>query len=235
MAQSQHVLRQDKTASVAEGRHGKQKLDELDAGRVARHLLLFDPDQVEVAALMAQARSSIPGLGKTGTIQAIIDHGFARMFAVARKSRFDSAHPAGEGFILVLFLNQIGLMQMALGTFNGPDPDHRLLAKPHERPAGIYMWCVYAPGPLAGSLALFMDKIVIRRVLRLDRPAADAAAGRGQSLFAPQHRGRCALQPGVGADQRHSSRADRLARRLGLSTHASTAALRHLCAGRSRG
>ena len=67
--------------------------------------------------------------------------------------------PVGEGFILILLLNEIGLLQLALGTINGPDPDFRLLAKPHERPAGIYMWCVFAPGPLAAGMALFMEKM----------------------------------------------------------------------------
>jgi predicted GNAT family N-acyltransferase len=34
-----------------------------------------------------------------------------------------------------------------------------MLAKPDERPAGIYMWGVYAPGPLAAGIALFMEKM----------------------------------------------------------------------------
>jgi predicted GNAT family N-acyltransferase len=155
MAQSQRVLRQEEI--TADGRYGRHKLDELDSNRVARHLCVFDPDKAGVADLMAKARTSIPGLGKTETIQNAIDQGFARMFGVARKSRFNPARPEGEGFILILFLNQIGLMQLVLGTINGPDPDHRLLAKPGERPAGIYMWCVYAPGPLAAGMALFME------------------------------------------------------------------------------
>ena len=40
-----------------------------------------------------------------------------------------------------------------------PIPDTRFLAKPNERPAGIYMWCVFAPGLLAACMALFMEKI----------------------------------------------------------------------------
>ena len=146
-------------SALESSRHGKHKLDELDAARVARNLLLFDPDRDGVADLMAKARLSIPGLGKTETIQKALDHGFGRMFAVARKSRFDPARPEGEGFILILLLNEIGLLQLALGTINGPDPDYRLLAKPSERPAGIYMWCVFAPGPLAAGMALFMEEM----------------------------------------------------------------------------
>ncbi|MEP6831649.1 MAG: GNAT family N-acetyltransferase [Rhizomicrobium sp.] len=144
-------------------RHGKHKLDELDASRVARHLVLFRPDDAGIADLMAKARLSIPGLGKTETIQNVLRHGLGHMFAVARKSKFNPAAPEGDGFILILPLNEIGLLQLALGTINGPDPDFRLLAKPHERPAGIYMWCVFAPGPLAAGMALFMEEMAAPR------------------------------------------------------------------------
>jgi predicted GNAT family N-acyltransferase len=79
--------------------------------------------------------------------------------AVARQSRFDPAAPVGEGMIAFLPLNYLGLQHLALGTFNAASPDFRLLAKQGERPAGLYMWCVYTPGPLAAGIALFMRKI----------------------------------------------------------------------------
>jgi predicted GNAT family N-acyltransferase len=148
---------------VAGTRYGRHKLDELNASRVARHLVLFHPDDAAVADLMAKARPSIPGLGKTETIQNVLRHGFGQMFGVARKSKFNTTAPEGEGFILILPLNEIGLLQLALGTINGPDPDFRLLAKSNERPAGIYMWCVFAPGPLAAGMALFMEEMAAPR------------------------------------------------------------------------
>jgi len=148
---------------VTGARHGKHKLDELDASRVARHLVLFRPDEAGIADLMAKARLSIPGLGKTETIQNVLRHGLGHMYAVARKSKYNPAAPEGDGFILILPLNEIGLLQLALGTINGPDPDFRLLAKPNERPAGIYMWCVFAPGPLAAGMALFMEEMAAPR------------------------------------------------------------------------
>jgi predicted GNAT family N-acyltransferase len=148
---------------VAGTRYGRHKLDELNASRVARHLVLFHPDDAAVADLMAKARPSIPGLGKTETIQNVLRHGFGQMFGVARKSKFNTTAPEGEGFILILPLNEIGLLQLALGTINGPDPDFRLLAKSNERPAGIYMWCVFAPGPLAAGMALFMEEMASPR------------------------------------------------------------------------
>ena len=164
---------------------GKYKLDELDSSRMARHLIFFDPDEGEIARLMEKARASVPGLGKTGTIQNVLRHQHGHMYAVARKSRFNPAAPVGEGFIMILLLNEIGMMQLALGTINGPDPDFRLLAKPHERPAGIYMWCVFAPGPLAGGLALFMDRMSMPRFADVNiysRPNTDVGVRFNETL-----------------------------------------------------
>ena len=81
------------------------------------------------------------------------------MFAVARKSKFNPARPEGEGFIAILPLTALGLQLLGMNLLNTADPDPRLIAKPQERPAGIYMWCVYAPGSLAACMALFMERI----------------------------------------------------------------------------
>lgn len=144
---------------VAADRHGKHKLDELDASRVARHLVLFRPSEAAVADLMAAGRLSVPGLADTAEVLRVLRYNPDCMFAVARKSRFNPAAPAGEGFIAILPLNSLGLQLLAVDALNTTSPDTRFLAKPNERPAGIYMWCVFAPGPLAGGMALFMDKI----------------------------------------------------------------------------
>jgi predicted GNAT family N-acyltransferase len=79
--------------------------------------------------------------------------------ALARKSKFDPVHPQGEGFIAILPLNSLGLQMLALNTLNGANPELHLIAKADERPAGIYMWAVFAPGPLAAGMALFMEKM----------------------------------------------------------------------------
>jgi predicted GNAT family N-acyltransferase len=139
-------------------RQGKHKLDELDAKRIAKHLVMFQPSDEIVADLMAKARLAIPGLTDTSEIQRILHFNPDCIMAVSRKSRFNPAEPAGEGIICVLPLNMLGLQHLTLGTFNAAKPDFRLLAKRHERPAGLYMWCVYTPGPLAAAIALFMEK-----------------------------------------------------------------------------
>lgn len=148
---------------VSSVKHGKYNLDEMDAARVAKHLVLFRPNDSTVERLLAKARASIPGFGKTEIIQNVLHQQLGEMHAIARKPRSSGEAPVAEGFVLILLLNEIGLMQLALGTFNGPDPDLRLLAKPHERPAGIYIWGLLAPGVLAPGVALFMQEMLAPR------------------------------------------------------------------------
>lgn len=150
------------------GRHGRHKLDELDADRVARHLVLFRPSETVVTDLMAQARLAIPGIAKTETILKVMRHNPRVMFAIARKSKFDPANPTGEGFIAYLPLNALGMQQLALNVFNGPDPDLRFIATEHERPAGIYMWAVFAPASLAAAMALFMREMAVPEYADID-------------------------------------------------------------------
>ena len=37
-----------------------------------------------------------------------------------------------------------------------------MVAKQNEKPAGIYVWCVHAPGVIAGGMALAVEKITTK-------------------------------------------------------------------------
>jgi predicted GNAT family N-acyltransferase len=166
-------------------RFGKYKLDQLNAERVGRHLVLFHPNEASVDDLMVRARAAIPGIAKTENIHRVLQHNSRCMYAVSRKSRFNPEKPYAEGFIAFLPLNMLGLQHLALGTFNGPDPDVRLIAKEHERPAGIYMWAVFAPGPLAAGMALFMREMAAPQYAGVNiysRPNTDVGVRFNQTL-----------------------------------------------------
>lgn len=157
--------------------HGRHRLDQLDPTRVARHLVMFEPTEAVVEDLVAQARLAIPGLAETAEILRVFRHNAICVMALARKSRFESENPKGEGFVAVLPLNLLGLQLLALGHLDATHPDLRLIAKPHERPAGLYMWAVFAPGPLAAGMALFMERIASEQYAGLNlysRPNTDA-------------------------------------------------------------
>ncbi|MBW8709399.1 MAG: GNAT family N-acetyltransferase [Alphaproteobacteria bacterium] len=157
MAQSQR--RAGSLEPVREVQHGKYKLDELDAARVAKHLVIFEPSEQVIADLVDKARLSIPALAPTAEALRVQRHNPICIMALARKSKFDPRQPVGEGFIAILPLNELGLQVLALDSFDATRPDLRLIAGPTERPAGIYMWGVYAPGSLAAGIALFMEKM----------------------------------------------------------------------------
>jgi predicted GNAT family N-acyltransferase len=173
MAQLQRRLVPE--GSVRTARHGKHRLDRMPA-RLAKNLVMFQPTESVVEDLMAKARLSIPGIAETSEVLKTLRHNPDFMFALARRSKFNSEMPAGEGFIAMLPLNMLGLQHLALDTFNAASPDVRLLAKPGERPAGIYLWAVYAPGQLVAGMALFMGKMTSEQYSGVDifsRPNTD--------------------------------------------------------------
>lgn len=138
-------------------RPGKYRLDELDASRIAKHLETFTPSEENLADLVDKARLSIPGLARMEEVFKVVRYNPGCMLGYARKSRLDPKAPVAEGFVAFLPLNELGLRMLALGSFNGTAPDLRLIAGPGERPAGIYLWCVYLPGSLSASIALMME------------------------------------------------------------------------------
>jgi predicted GNAT family N-acyltransferase len=145
--------------SVRAARHGKHQLDELDPARIAKHLVMFQPTEQGVADVLAKARLSIPGIAETEEVLKVFRYNPSCIMALARKSKFDPQSPVAEGFVAILPLNYLGLRILALGFFNATSPDLRLVTEPNERPDGLYMWAVFAPGPLAAGIALFMEKM----------------------------------------------------------------------------
>jgi predicted GNAT family N-acyltransferase len=155
----------------------KFNLDGVNIARISKHLATCQPTESIVSDLVARARLSVPGLAETSEILRIFRYDSDSLITVVRKTKFDPAAPVGEGLIAFLPLNFLGLQHLALGTFNAVAPDIRLLAKPNERPAAIYLWLVFAPGPLAAGIAFLMERLSSDRYAGLHiytRPATEA-------------------------------------------------------------
>lgn len=153
----------------------RHPLDKLDAGRLARHLELFKPSAPGIEAVLNLARATIPGLAHPSVVKRVLEHNADCFWAIARKCPTQNK-TAGEGFIAMLPLNDAGLRQLAANTFKGSDPDLTLVARPGEKPAGLYFWALFAPGSLAGGLALFMEKLSLPPYRDIDifsRPNTD--------------------------------------------------------------
>ena len=139
--------------------NAKHHLGSLDSSKYAKHLVLFRAEPSMLDHLIGLARPHIPGIAGAEIVRKVLEHNPDCLWVVARKRTFNPAVPVGEGFFAMLPLTGKGLHRLATKSFNGADPDLSLVAKPGEKPAGLYMWATYAPGVLAGGISLFMKEI----------------------------------------------------------------------------
>jgi predicted GNAT family N-acyltransferase len=131
----------------------------IDTQNLARRIVVFSPSGVEVEALLNRARKDISALTTSDVVYRVMSHNPDAFWAFARRSRFNAAHPVGEGFLALLMLNESGMRQLMDGTFDTGNPDPSLLTAQNESPAGIYLWAVHARGVLAGGIPLVFEKI----------------------------------------------------------------------------
>jgi predicted GNAT family N-acyltransferase len=165
-----------RTPSAREPRPGKHRFDELVAARMAKHLVMFEPSEEIITELVARARLSIPGLAPASEALKVQRHNPNCVMALARKSKFDPAAPSAEGFIAMLPLNSLGLELLAHDALEASRPNVKSLASADERPKAIYWWGIYAPGPLAAGIALFMEKLAAEQYAGIPiyaRPVTD--------------------------------------------------------------
>jgi predicted GNAT family N-acyltransferase len=143
-------------------------LSDLDTQKLAKRLVVFTPSGPQVDAIVDDARRSIAGLASNQVVRRVMSHNPDSLWAIARRSRYDVAAPAGEGFLAFLMLNEAGMQQLVEGTLDAGDPDLSLLAAQHEKPAGIYAWAVYARGVIAGGIPLALEKVATPRYHDID-------------------------------------------------------------------
>jgi predicted GNAT family N-acyltransferase len=136
-----------------------RQIDTLSAEQISQRLVVFTPSGQEVNALMARARTVLPMLTGSDVITRVISYNPDCLWAIARRERYDAACPSAEGLVAFLMLNEAGLKALAAGVLNAADPDERLLARQNEKPAGIYVWALFAPGRLAAGIPMVFEKI----------------------------------------------------------------------------
>jgi len=155
---TEHPFRLVKADADIPRDEARHPLGKLDSSRIAKHLMVFHPTAEELDGLMDRARASIPGMTSNAAIRVVIAHNPSCIWAIGRnrKMRAGSVRK-GDGFIAMLYLNKLGLQQLADSTLNTQAPDESVLAKPGTRPAGIYIWATFAPGVLAGAVALVLE------------------------------------------------------------------------------
>lgn len=157
---TEHPLRlvreNPETVKQEKARH---PLGSLDSTKFAKHLVLFRAEPGRLEYLLDLARPHIPGLAGLEAVRRVLEYNPDCVWAVAHKRAFNPHAPVGEGFFAILPLTAKGLHRLAVKNFDGSDPDLALIAKPGEKPAGLYMWCVFAPGNLSAGISLLMDQL----------------------------------------------------------------------------
>lgn len=130
----------------------------IDTQNLARRIVVFQPSGPEVAALLNRARRDL-SLTTDDVVYRAISHNPDSFWAFARRTKFNAVAPAGEGFLALLMLNEVGLRRLIDGTLDTKNPDTSVLTTQNETPAGIYLWAVHARGVLAGGIPLVFEKI----------------------------------------------------------------------------
>lgn len=143
-------------------RPARHPLGELNTEQLSGRLVVFTPSGLQIDALVNEARRVIGRIATNEVVHRVISHNPDSFWAIARRNRFSSTFAKGEGFVAYLMLNERGLMGLLNGSLNARDPDIEMIAQQNEKPAGIYVWCVHAPGVLAGGMPLSVEKITTK-------------------------------------------------------------------------
>jgi predicted GNAT family N-acyltransferase len=163
-------------AEILQPRTARHPLDELSPEQQSGRLVVFMPSGMQVDSLLSEARKAIGRLASSDVVHRVISQNPDTLWAIARRSRYRSSLPIAEGFVAYLMLNDAGMKGLVDGSLDASDPAPSMLAKQNEKPAGIYVWCVYAPGIIAGGMPLTVEKISSKLYRDVDVYARAATA-----------------------------------------------------------
>lgn len=136
-----------------------RRIDDPAMLALARRLVIFNAVGEQIETLMNEARKAIPGLTSAAVVQRVASYNPDCFWAIAHRDKFNINAPVGEGYVAFLPLTKQGLSQLLDGTLDRRNPPLSAICAQHEKPAGIYVWHVFAPGKLAAGVALVMQKV----------------------------------------------------------------------------
>src|SRR5947209_3927508 len=137
----------------------KHPLPASDLPEFARDVVVFTPSAAHLDRLIEIASADLEGLASREPVARVINHNPDSLWGIALKSNYDAENPVPEGFVAFLMLNSDGQRALIDGTFDASAPDLRLLCAQNERPAGIYIWLVWAKDKLFPGIPLALEKV----------------------------------------------------------------------------
>lgn len=109
--------------------------------------------------LLKAAEHDLPGLASQQTVRRVMAHNPDSVWGIARRDSCAEAAPTPHGFVGFLMLNAEGVRLLVGGRFDASDPDSALLCRQNERPAGIYLWAMWARDGLVAGVPLAFEKM----------------------------------------------------------------------------
>jgi predicted GNAT family N-acyltransferase len=125
----------------------------------ADSVVVFTPAGNELDAVLSRARVDLPGLAESGAVHRVMSHNPDSLWAIARRHDFKAEKPTIDGFIAFLTLNKEGVRRLLAGTFDASNPDLTLLTSQNQKPAGIYVWAMWARNGLVAGIPLAFEKM----------------------------------------------------------------------------
>src|SRR5215469_5303 len=156
-----HDVRVSEKATLAfdQAQRATRRIDDPAILALARRLVIFNAVGEQIETLMNTARKAIPGLTSAEVVQRVASYNPDCFWAIAHRDKFNIKAPVGEGYVAFLPLTKQGLSQLLDGTLDRRNPPLSVISAQHEKPAGIYVWHVYAPGKLPAGAPLVMQKM----------------------------------------------------------------------------
>ncbi len=124
-----------------------------------RNVVVFTLDVDDLGLMMDRAKIDLPGLAPRESVLRVMAHNPDTVWGIARREDYARGALRPEGFIGFLMLNEQGVRRLIAGTFDARDPDIDLLSGQNERPAGIYVWAMWARNNLVAGIPLAFEKM----------------------------------------------------------------------------
>ncbi|MFH6783625.1 MULTISPECIES: GNAT family N-acetyltransferase [Methylobacterium] len=122
-------------------------------------MVIYTPSIDEVERLFDVCRRELGSQASLDVVRRVMSANPSTFSAFARRDKYDCANPRAEGFIAWLPLTSEGRKALLGGQFDGANPSPNYIAAQHEKPAALYVWAIYAPGRLAGGVALAFQQM----------------------------------------------------------------------------
>lgn len=125
----------------------------------ARDVAVFTLATGDLGSVLERARADLPGLACEEAVVRVMLHNPDSIWGIARRGERAGKALVPEGFIGFLMLNEQGVRRLISGTFDASNPDLSLLSGQNEKPAGIYLWAMWARNNLVSGIPLAFEKM----------------------------------------------------------------------------